>query len=497
MKPTLYIVGDSTLSKFDDRSYFYPRYGYGTQLNYYLDEDKINIVNLALSGRSSKSFLNEENYQLLKKSIKSGDYLLIGFGHNNEKSDDVARFTSALKGLDDESSFAYSLNEYYIKLAKEVNATPILCTPIVRLDLSKDYSGYSAHITEHGDYREAGLMLAEKVNILGIDLTTPTKELFLNLSVEEACLHHAITAAKYENEVLIPNYKAVDKAHLNIYGARYVAYLVCKAIKDSNHSLMKYLKRDLILPLKNNTLVSNPEYVLIPYKAPDIINYKPQDNFKVDEEGYFGTAFGVVDCNPLIKENGYIAKKENNKFIVGQYADKLYGKYHASADGIVGVFRQVDINDNFVMKAKAKIINLHSTKQTSFGLMLRDDMYLNQTSVRESTMNNYISAGFLTLNVSMNVIFARECTTELNMSSNIIDGFYDLGDEALLEITRLGQSITAKVVYKGIQYIKNYMDFDLVAVDRDYCYIGLYSGCGTVVEYTDVEFEITGKAIAA
>ena len=96
-KPTLYIVGDSTLSKFNDHSYYYPRYGYGTQLYNYLDTSKIDIVNLALSGRSSKSYLLEDNYKLLKESIKEGDYLLIGFGHNNEKSDDVARFTSATK----------------------------------------------------------------------------------------------------------------------------------------------------------------------------------------------------------------------------------------------------------------------------------------------------------------------------------------------------------------------------------------------------------------
>ena len=33
-------------------------------------------------------------------------------------------------------------------------------------------------------------------------------------------------------------------------------------------------------------------------------------------------------------------------------------------------------------------------------------------------MNNYVSAGFLTLNVSTNILHARECTTELNMANN-------------------------------------------------------------------------------
>lgn len=50
----LWVVGDSTLSAFDDK-FYYPRYGYGTALGYYLDQE-IEVRNLALPGRSSKSF---------------------------------------------------------------------------------------------------------------------------------------------------------------------------------------------------------------------------------------------------------------------------------------------------------------------------------------------------------------------------------------------------------------------------------------------------------
>ena len=80
------------------------------------------------------------------------------------------------------------------------------------------------------------------------------------------------------------------------------------------------------------------------------------------------------------------------------------------------------------------------------------------------------------------------------MSKNIFDGFYNLGDEANLEIERLGQAVIAKVRYKNKEYIVNYIDFDLVAIDNNYMYICLYSTCGTVIEFSDVYFEITGKA---
>ena len=116
---TLWVVGDSTVCDYTkedgtltDATYFYPRYGYGTQFYNYFST-KITVKNLALSGRSSKSFLEEANYSTLKNGIKAGDFLVIGFGHNDEKSDDAERFASAKDSTDTEGSFKYNLYNYY------------------------------------------------------------------------------------------------------------------------------------------------------------------------------------------------------------------------------------------------------------------------------------------------------------------------------------------------------------------------------------------------
>ena len=69
-KPEIYVVGDSTLSCFNDE-YYYPRYGYGTKLDQYFN---LKVNNLALSGRSSKSFLIEDNYEKLKNNLKNFNY---------------------------------------------------------------------------------------------------------------------------------------------------------------------------------------------------------------------------------------------------------------------------------------------------------------------------------------------------------------------------------------------------------------------------------------
>lgn len=149
------MVGDSTMCSFSD-SYYYPRYGYGTQMSNYFDS-KAKVTNLAISGRSSLSFINETAYQTMLNNLDEGDYLVIGFGHNDEKSDDATRYAApTLDAKDTEKTgdaynFQYILNEYYIEMAIEKGATPILCTPIVRLSNKDDYSGSNGHITSDGD----------------------------------------------------------------------------------------------------------------------------------------------------------------------------------------------------------------------------------------------------------------------------------------------------------------------------------------------------------
>ncbi len=87
----VFIVGDSTASPFND-PYYIPRFGFGTKVQEYLNPKKAAVVNLAVSGRSSKNFITDsgsgKNYTLLKENIRKGDYLLIAFGHNDEKLED-------------------------------------------------------------------------------------------------------------------------------------------------------------------------------------------------------------------------------------------------------------------------------------------------------------------------------------------------------------------------------------------------------------------------
>jgi lysophospholipase L1-like esterase len=487
----IYLVGDSTVCAFDDK-YYYPRYGYGTQLANYLAPEAT-VVNLALSGRSSKSFIEEPNYETLKSSIKAGDYLIVGFGHNDEKSDDTARFTDASKDHNDSSSFGYYLNEYYVKLALEVGATPILCTPIVRAATDDDYSESEGHVTANGDYAQAIRDLGAAVGVAVVDLTEITKAEYSSGGFDTIKNYHAVISGKYDTDgvTVVPNWVSIDKTHLNVYGAKFVAYNLALELSKLD-GIGKYVADGIAAP-KASDLVPLEGYKVPDYTAPDLEGYTPSDNFSTITDGWYGTAFGNTGGNPASSSNGYIASEvSEGVFHVGQHLDSgsNKGKFENASDGFAFIFRQVEADKNFVLTATGKVLYTGSTKQAGFGLMLRDDCLINQTAT--GTINsNYVTAGFLCDSSSMISNFYRENTT-LYKNGGTASGIAPVDSTFTASIERVGQSVTVSVTYAGQTYTETFVDFDFMAVDNGYMYVGMFANRGTVIEFTDVHFEITG-----
>ena len=236
---TVYLVGDSTVCEYSmtkERSRYYPRNGYGMWFDDFLS-DKVTVNNLALSGRSSRSFLKEANYTTLKNSIKAGDYLVIGFGHNDEKTTD-GYYTNPSGQVIHEDSFKYYLYNYYVKLALDKGATPILCTPIIRI--AKNYKDANFHITtsgtyEGGDYPKAIRELGSEFGITVVDMTKITKDFFTAMAYEDACEYYA------RSSMGMDNLNNVDTTHINSYGAATLAYKFMLALKNTDNTLKYYI----------------------------------------------------------------------------------------------------------------------------------------------------------------------------------------------------------------------------------------------------------------
>ena len=107
------LVGDSTVN---DEG------GWGTGFRASLDSG-VQVVNLALNGRSTKSFRDEGHWA--PALAEKADYILIQFGHNDVPG----------KGADRETDAATSYRDNlarYIGEARAAGAQPILVTSIVR-----------------------------------------------------------------------------------------------------------------------------------------------------------------------------------------------------------------------------------------------------------------------------------------------------------------------------------------------------------------------------
>lgn len=494
---TLYMVGDSTMCSFAD-NYVYPRYGYGTQMSNWFDS-KITMKNLAMSGRSSLSFTSESNYTTLKNSIQKGDYLLIGFGHNDEKDDDASRFRSAKydsieAALADENSFQSSLYNNYIKLAKEAGATPILATPIVRASTTDNYSGSEAHVTSNGDYRQAVIDVANYYDVAYVDLTTITKNQYTTLGFDEAKWYHAFTAGEWADDTkttVVAKEGSIDKTHLNIYGAKFVSYQFAEALDSTDCFLKNYVKDDNVAPTKENDLVINSSYVPLEYESFDGTSYTPAAAFTTLTEGLYGTAIGDLGTDNITTT--FQAKETSSGvFSVGTSAKKAKV---AATFGFAGVFKQIDISKNYTISATAKVTTATAdaiTSSSGFGLMIRDDLY---TPIRDaSILSNCVCAGFIT-GSQATVNFSYE-NGGLVKTSNTAS-MYSVDSTATFTISRVGQNITATTEYAGKTYSTTYYDFDLQSIDNPYYYIGMWATRGTIVEFSNVSIEYTGDYAGA
>jgi lysophospholipase L1-like esterase len=142
--PTLWIVGDSTLNSNA------PLRGWGQELAQFFDLTKINVVNRAIGGRSSRTFIYEGRWDKVLSELKKGDFILLQFGHNDvgKYDDPAAKDRPSLHSEGDETvevkrnaegkmetvhSFGWYMRKYGND-AREKGATVIFCSMVPHKD---------------------------------------------------------------------------------------------------------------------------------------------------------------------------------------------------------------------------------------------------------------------------------------------------------------------------------------------------------------------------
>ncbi|MDE6584276.1 MAG: hypothetical protein K2K15_02630, partial [Anaeroplasmataceae bacterium] len=398
--------------------------------------------------------------------------------------------------INDSSSFAYSLYHFYIEKALKIGGIPILCTPIVRADAGNCYTNASGHITPNGNYAKVITDLGRSLGIEVIPLTDLTRQKYEQIGYEEAIYYHAIALGKKYEEKLIPDMNSLDTTHLNQYGAKFVAYLVAKTIQGTKHPLAEYVLKNIEEPVKDKDLVSNPEYVFLEYKAPNVGNYHPIDSYQTISKNWYGTAFGDCGENPSINPTFVAKELKEGVFLVGQDSLAPRGKLALNGDGLAFLFQAIQKNQNFELSAKGRILSTVQIVQAGFGLMLRDDCYIEQTTNKAIIASNYLTAGVLRATDQDNALFYREGGV-LKKGLEYFPRAIHEGDTFEFRIHRLGQAIETSIVLDGRLYKNTTYDFDLFAVDQEYMYVGMFATRGTIIEFKDVNLKLTGSSQGA
>ena len=258
----VFVAGDSTASNYD--ADVFPRMGWGQAFDRQFREGtRVRVIDVAQSGRSSRSFINEGWFDMIAADIRQGDYLLVQFGHNDEKCGneppaplpsrdavDIATlctYPGSAAGIPAEMSFQKNL-EKYIAIARNAGATPVLITPVTR----RNFKGGSIASTTHtyskgkfpGDYSQTVRDTAKANGVALVDLDVRSME-FFNKIGEQGSLEYylAVDPEKY------PYYKNAtgrgdkpDNTHMQEKGAVAVGGLIAQGIRDAGLPLASELK---------------------------------------------------------------------------------------------------------------------------------------------------------------------------------------------------------------------------------------------------------------
>jgi len=221
-KTTIYIIGDSTAANKLPKAY--PETGWGMELQSFFKSNVI-VDNRALNGRSTKSFKAEQQWQPILEKLKPGDYVFIEFGHNDEKVDKPGTGTTL-------EEFKNNL-VCYVNETRSKKAIPVLLTPISRRSFKN-----GVLVDSHGDYPNVTRKVADSLKVPLTDMLAKTESLLNRLGEEPSIKLFNYVDSGHAN---YPAGKK-DDTHLSPEGAKKIAGLIVKGIKELKLSLVKSLK---------------------------------------------------------------------------------------------------------------------------------------------------------------------------------------------------------------------------------------------------------------
>ncbi|MFP5041209.1 rhamnogalacturonan acetylesterase [Parasediminibacterium sp. JCM 36343] len=234
-KPTLYIIGDSTVQNSDGNGRN-ELWGWGSLLYPYIDTNKIAIRNHAKAGTSTRTFIYDGRWDKILETLQPGDYVIMQFGHNDHAGvDDTTKQKGTLLGTGDSTREIISIKTHqkeivhtygwymkkFITEAKAKGATPIVCSLVPRYRWEKN-----GEVVKEAEYPEWAEAMAKENGAYYINL-------------------NRIIASHWKEmgQAQVKTFFPGDGTHTNLTGAQLNAACVIEGLKKvKDCSLNNYVR---------------------------------------------------------------------------------------------------------------------------------------------------------------------------------------------------------------------------------------------------------------
>ena len=231
--PTLFLIGDSTVRNGEGIGTG-AQWGWGDLLAPYFDTNKLNVVNRALGGTSSRTFYRDR-WPGVRALLKPGDFVIMQFGHNDGGAiNDTNRARGSIKGVGNESreinnlitkqdEVVHTFGWYERSIIAETRArgaTPMVCSLIPHniwkngrvVRNKKDYAGWAEQAAV-----SAGVPFLDLNDIIADDYEALGQERVQPLFVVGAGPHTSLAGAETNAMCVVAALKGLKTNPLAVY----------------------------------------------------------------------------------------------------------------------------------------------------------------------------------------------------------------------------------------------------------------------------------------
>ena len=240
-KPMVFITGDSTVKNKDKDAD--GMWGWGSQAGIIFDPAKITWENVAMAGRSTRSYIREGRWEKVYNALQPGDFVLIQFGHNDICPINDQKERGVIPGTadtchvykmekDGRYELVYSFGWYLKKMiddTREKGATPILLSLTPR----NEWPGGKCE-RRNDSYGKWYREVVEQAGVAFVDVHNISADFLDKKFASKDAVKSKEKASKYFNH---------DHTHTSLLGAQMNARSVARGLRDIHSPLAEYLKK--------------------------------------------------------------------------------------------------------------------------------------------------------------------------------------------------------------------------------------------------------------